>query len=72
VAKFKGVNYFNNGSNQVPDEGDLDLFYTIMDDADNYLVLIHCYYGTGRAEIDVALYRIEYEKFINEAAVKCC
>jgi protein tyrosine/serine phosphatase len=39
-----------------------------MDNSDNYPVLIHCYHGTGRAEMYSALYRIEYEKFTNEAA----
>jgi protein tyrosine/serine phosphatase len=43
-------------------------FYKIMDNSDNYPVLIHCYHGTGRAEMYSALYRIEYEKFTNEAA----
>jgi hypothetical protein len=38
-----------------------------MDNSDNYPVLIHCF-GTGRAEMYSALYRIEYEKFTNEAA----
>jgi protein tyrosine/serine phosphatase len=38
-----------------------------MDNSDNYPVLIHCYHGTGRAEMYSALYRIEYEKFTNEA-----
>jgi protein tyrosine phosphatase (PTP) superfamily phosphohydrolase (DUF442 family) len=68
IAKIKGVNYFNNGSDQVPAADNLDLFYKIMDNADNYPVLIHCYHGTGRAEMYAALYRIEYEKFTNEAA----
>lgn len=68
IAKIKGVNYFNNGSDQVPAADNLDLFYKIMDNADNYPVLIHCYHGTGRAEMYATLYRIEYEKFTNEAA----
>jgi protein-tyrosine phosphatase len=39
-----------------------------MDNKDNYPVLIHCYHGTGRAEMYSALYRIEYENFSNESA----
>jgi hypothetical protein len=39
-----------------------------MDNKDNYPVLIHCYHGTGRAEMYSALYRIEYENFTNEDA----
>jgi protein tyrosine/serine phosphatase len=68
VAKIKGVTYFNNGSDQVPNQKNLDLFYKIMDDEKNYPVLIHCYHGTGRAELYSALYRIEYENFTNEEA----
>jgi predicted protein tyrosine phosphatase len=68
VAKMKGVNYFNNGSDQVPKQENLDLFFKIMDNKENYPVLIHCYHGIGRAEMYSALYRIEYENFTNEAA----
>ena len=68
VAKMKGVNYFNNGSDQVPKQENLDLFFKIMDNKANYPVLIHCYHGIGRAEMYSALYRIEYENFTNEAA----
>lgn len=70
VAKMKGVNYFNNGSDQVPKQENLDLFFKIMDNKENYPVLIHCYHGIGRAEMYSALYRIEYENFTNEAARK--
>ena len=68
VSKIKGVNYFNNGSDQVPKQENLDLFFKIMDNKENYPVLIHCYHGIGRAEMYSALYRIEYENFTNEAA----
>jgi predicted protein tyrosine phosphatase len=68
VAKMKGVNYFNNGSDQVPKQENLDRFFRIMDNKANYPVLIHCYHGIGRAEMYSALYRIEYENFTNEAA----
>ena len=68
VAKIPGVNYFNNGSDQVPKQENLDTFFKIMDNADNYPVLIHCYHGIGRAEMYSALYRIEYEHFTNEQA----
>lgn len=70
VAKLKGVNYFNNGSDQVPKQENLDLFFKIMDNKENYPVLIHCYHGIGRAEMYSAIYRIEYENFTNEAARK--
>ncbi|MBC7606380.1 MAG: dual specificity protein phosphatase family protein [Burkholderiales bacterium] len=68
VAKIKGVNYFNNGSDQVPKQENLDTFFKIMDNKANYPVLIHCYHGVGRAEMYSALYRIEYENFTNEQA----
>ena len=68
IAKIDGVNYFNNGSDQVPNQKNLDVFFKIMDNKDNYPVLIHCYHGTGRAEMYSALYRIEYENFSNEKA----
>ncbi|MCW2121014.1 dual specificity protein phosphatase family protein [Flavobacterium sp. 7A] len=68
IAKIKGVNYFNNGSDQIPNQKNLDVFFKIMDNKDNYPVLIHCYHGVGRAEMYSALYRIEYENFSNEKA----
>lgn len=68
VEKIPGVNYFNNGSDQVPTQQNLDTFFKIMDNKDNYPVLIHCYHGVGRAEMYSALYRIEYENYANEDA----
>lgn len=68
IAKLKGVRYFNNGSDQVPKPENLKTFFKVMDDPANYPVLIHCYHGTGRAEMYSALYRIEYENWTNEEA----
>lgn len=68
VAKIPGVNYFNNGSDQVPQQGNLDKFFKVMDNKDNYPVLIHCYHGIGRAQMYSAIYRIEYENWSNEDA----
>jgi protein tyrosine phosphatase (PTP) superfamily phosphohydrolase (DUF442 family) len=68
VSKIGGVNYFSNPSEQVPNEKNIATFTKIMDNKDNYPVLIHCYHGTGRAEMYSALYRIEYENFTNEDA----
>jgi protein tyrosine/serine phosphatase len=68
VAKIKGVNYFNDGSDQVPNKENLLLFYKIMDNPANYPVLIHCYHGVGRAELYSAVYRIEYENWDKEEA----
>jgi protein tyrosine/serine phosphatase len=61
VEKVPGVKYFNDGSDQVPKQENLDMFFKIMDDKSNYPVLIHCYHGVGRAEMYSAIYRIEYE-----------
>jgi protein tyrosine/serine phosphatase len=68
VAKIPGVNYYNDGSDQVPNQKNLDIFFKIMDNKDNYPVLIHCYHGIGRAQMYSAIYRIEYEGFSNEDA----
>jgi protein tyrosine phosphatase (PTP) superfamily phosphohydrolase (DUF442 family) len=68
IAKIGGVKYFSNPSEQVPNQKNIAAFTRIMDNKDNYPVLIHCYHGTGRAELYSALYRIEYENFTNEAA----
>jgi len=68
VAKIKGVTYFNNGSDQVPAQKNLEVFYKIMDNPANYPVLIHCYHGVGRAELYSALYRIEYEGWDKDKA----
>ena len=68
VAKISGVNYFNDGSDQVPTKENLVLFYKIMDNPANYPVLIHCYHGVGRAELYSAVYRIEYENWDKDEA----
>jgi protein tyrosine/serine phosphatase len=68
IAKINGVNYFNNGSDQVPKPHNLDTFFKIMDDPNNYPVLIHCYHGVGRAEMYSAIYRIEYENMDKDEA----
>lgn len=68
VEKIPGVNYFNNGSDQVPTQENLDSFFKIMDNPSNYPVLIHCYHGVGRAELYSAVYRIEYEGWNKDKA----
>ena len=68
IAKIPGVNYYNNGSDQVPNQKNLDIFFKIMDNKNNYPVLIHCYHVIGRAQMYSAIYRIEYEGFSNEDA----
>ena len=68
VSKIKGVNYFNNPSEQIPNQKNIAKFKLIMDNPKNYPVLIHCHHGTGRAILYSAIYRIEYENFTNEQA----
>ena len=68
VTKIKDLNYFNDGSDQVPNKENLIQFYKIMDNPANYPVLIHCYHGVGRAELYSAVYRIEYENWDNDEA----
>lgn len=70
INKIPGLKYFNDGSDQVPKQENLDAFFKIMDNKANYPVLIHCYHGVGRAEMYAALYRIEYENWTNEEARK--
>jgi protein tyrosine/serine phosphatase len=70
VEKIEGLNYFSNPSEQVPNNKNIEIFTKIMDDKANYPVLIHCYHGTGRAEMYSAIYRIEYENWSNEDARK--
>jgi len=62
------IKHVNIPSDQVPSKENLKKFFEVLDDKANYPVLIHCYHGTGRAQIYSALYRIEYENWKNEDA----
>lgn len=70
IAKLHGVKHINIPSPQVPTKQTLTKFFEVLDNNASYPVLIHCYHGTGRAEIYSALYRIEYAKVSNEEARK--
>lgn len=70
VKSIEGLQYFNVGSDQVPKQEVIDRYLKIMDNPDNYPVLIHCYHGVGRAPLFSALYRIEYEDWDNNDARK--
>lgn len=63
IAKIPGVHHINIPSRQVPTAATLEHFFQVLDEPQAYPVLIHCYHGTGRAEIYSALYRIEYENW---------
>ena len=62
------IQHVNIPSGQVPTKDTLEKFYKVLDDKSNYPVLIHCYHGTGRAQIYSAIYRLEYENWKNEDA----
>lgn len=68
IAKISGVEHVNIPSPQVPTRETLTRFFTVLDDKNAYPILIHCYHGTGRAQMYSALYRIEYLKMKNEEA----
>lgn len=68
VAKIDGLNYYNIPSEQVPKKDNLNKFYKVIDNPDNYPILIHCYHGIGRAQVYSAVYRIEKENWSNEDA----
>lgn len=68
ISKIPGASHINIASPQVPNKRTLTQFFKVLDDKNNYPVLIHCHHGTGRAWIYSALYRIEYENWTNEDA----
>jgi len=68
IAKIPGVEHINIPSPQVPTRETLTRFFTVLNDKSVYPVLIHCYHGTGRAEMYSALYRIEYLHMSTEEA----
>jgi protein tyrosine/serine phosphatase len=68
VNAIPNVNYFNIPSSQVPVQDNLDKLYAVLDEPENYPVLMHCYHGTGRAMIYSAIYKMEYEDMPNEEA----
>ena len=68
IAKLGNVHHINIPSTQVPTRETLSEFFKVLDDDNAYPVLVHCYHGTGRAQMYSALYRIEYENASNEEA----
>ncbi len=70
LDKMGNIQYYNIGSEQIPDEETLNRFFEVMDDDLNYPVLIHCHHGEGRAVLFSTIYRMEYEGVPNEEARK--
>lgn len=62
------IKHINIPSGQIPSKENLLRFYEVLDEAENYPILIHCYHGTGRAQIYSQIYRIEYENWKNADA----
>ena len=62
------IRHVNIPSGQVPTPKTLAKFFEVLDDKTSYPILIHCYHGTGRAQMYSALYRIEYENWTNKDA----
>ena len=44
-------------------------FLEVMDNPNNYPVLVHCFAGTHRTGAYCAIYRVEYEKWTNSQAM---
>jgi tyrosine-protein phosphatase SIW14 len=53
----------------IPAEEGVRRFRAIMDDPNNYPVLIHCFGGIHRTGAFCAIYRMEYEHWSNERAI---
>ncbi|MGE4513348.1 MAG: dual specificity protein phosphatase family protein [Chryseobacterium sp.] len=66
--KIAGLHYFNLPTDQIPQDSTVKKFLKIMDNPENYPVLIHCHHGVGRSRLFSSIYRIEYENFTNEKA----
>lgn len=62
------IQHVNIASGQVPTKETLRKFFEVLDKEESYPILIHCYHGTGRAQMYSALYRIEYENWSNADA----
>ncbi|WP_379964905.1 dual specificity protein phosphatase family protein [Epilithonimonas sp. UC225_85] len=68
IDQIAGVNYYNLPTDQIPQDSTVKKFLKIMDNPQNYPVLIHCHHGVGRSRLFSSIYRIEYENFSNEKA----
>jgi protein tyrosine phosphatase (PTP) superfamily phosphohydrolase (DUF442 family) len=53
----------------IPAEEGVKRFRAVMDDPNNYPVLIHCFAGIHRTGAFCAVYRMEYEHWTNDQAI---
>jgi protein tyrosine/serine phosphatase len=54
----------------IPADANVERFLATMDNAANYPVLIHCFAGIHRTGAYIAIYRMEYDRWDNEAALE--
>jgi len=57
----------SNGRAEAQDN--VDQYLRIIGDPDNYPMLVHCFAGIHRTGAYIAIYRMEHEKWTNEAAI---
>lgn len=57
------------GDGSVPAEPGVRQFLAIMDESSHYPVLVHCFRGVHRSGAYSAIFRIEYERWSNAAAL---
>jgi protein tyrosine phosphatase (PTP) superfamily phosphohydrolase (DUF442 family) len=65
-----GARHVNLPSDQEPSATVVGSFLGILDDPSRRPCLVHCRHGTGRTEIMVAIYRMEYEGWDNRRALE--
>lgn len=70
LEKLPNVSYVNLPTPQVPEDHTVDKFIELLENPDVYPVLVHCYHGTGRANMFSSIYRIEFEGYSSEEARK--
>ena len=65
-----GVNHVNLQSEQVPTPEVVEGFLEVMSNPANQPVLIHCLHGVGRTGLHAAIYRMEFQGWTNEKALR--
>ena len=75
-CKDQGINYMRipprswwAPTGEIPADEGIRQFLEVMDNPDNYPVLIHCFGGIHRAGAFTAIYRMEYEHWTNAEAM---
>lgn len=68
ASVIDGVKYYNIPSDQIPSDENLQAYFKIINDEDNYPIWVHCADGIGRANLYTALYKIEILDYDKEDA----